>query len=283
MQKPSARELNYRTNVRLSERMKARAFLGLTITIVSVYAGCLGKSEAPRLLDAGEDAPLTVAPITFRFDGTLDGSPLESGVAEFPVELPTEAAAFSARLGWSDERADLELLLLDTDGEQVDQGFAESATTRAFTTAAPLRAGNWTLRVMAERAVATTFQLEAVATFAPAGRMVIEQSYEIETRIPVRELASLQQGGFAEINLVMEPNERFNFTWTASQPVYFNVHYHDDGETQRPIEERADRLDGNFTAPIRQVFSLLWRNENPTPVTVEATVDGVFREHSRTR
>lgn len=252
------------------------------LLLAAALAGCLGGSspQPSELPGAASAFPLVQA-----FEGRVTGTPASPGTQAFDLDVPEGATEVRAVLTWPDEGAVLDVVLRDPAGDEVERGFAEAATRRAFATVDPPAAGTWTLEVVSTQAQDAAFTLEAAVTDARATAQAIEDTYALPMRFPVREVARVLQpaSGFAEINLVLEEGQGFDFAWTSTQTTYFNIHYHDSGQTVRAVEENTTELDGSFTAPFRQVFSLLWRNDQPMEATVEARVEGVFREHSRTR
>lgn len=262
--------------------MRQLALLAVALAV----AGCIEPpAAAPAEAAADADAAGHVhAHALHAFEGRLSGTPAAPTSEEFPFEIPAGTTEIRANLSWASEASAIELALLDPEGEEVETGFAETPTSRALATVHPPQPGGWKLRVTAMRALDEAFEASVVVADGLPESRAISETYEIVPRLPARDLArAVQSGGFAEINLILEEGASFEYAWTSTGPVYFNIHYHADGATERGVEETATELSGNFTAPFLQVFSLLWRNEGLTPVTVEAQVEGVMREHSRTR
>lgn len=251
-----------------------------------VVAGCVQVPASEKTSLGNEDDALSHvhAHALHAFDGRLTGTPAAPVFESFEFPVPAGTTEIRANLTWASRAAVLELALLDPNGDEVETGFGETPTSRALATVQPPEPGNWTLRVTAVRALDEAFLANAVIADGSPEFREIQDTYEVEPRLPQRELArAVQPGGYAEVNLILEPGASFAYGWTSSAPVYFNIHYHADGATERAVETTETELAGNFTAPFLQVFSLLWRNEGLTPVTVDAQVEGVFREHSRTR
>lgn len=259
---------------------RGRAMTLVLALATATLAGCLAQPSAPL---AG--APPAGLPVEQTFTDRISGSVAAAGRLAFDLAVPAGATELRAALAWTSEAAALDVVLRDPAGEEVERGFAESATRRAFATVDPPAPGTWVLEVVSTNAQDEPFTLDAAVTAATATAQTIEDAYALPMRFPLREVARVVQpaSGFAEINLILEEGQGFNYTWTSTQPVYFNIHYHDSGQTVRAVEENTTSLEGAFTAPFRQVFSLLWRNDQPLDATVEAAVEGVFREHSRTR
>lgn len=255
---------------------RPRAAVRASALVLLLFTGCL--AAAPP----GED-PATEAGYLFResFEGTVAGSAASPGETEHTFTVLPNVTHVRANLSWTDEQAALALVLVDPDGNE-DAGFAESPTRRSLAAVAP-KPGEWKLRVTTAQAIDTAYTADVFVTDAPAGNSTIDFAYSVDMRVPVREAAQFQHGGYAEVNLILDEGASFAYAWTSDAPVYFNIHYHADGKTERAVEERTDALEGEFTAPLDQVFSLLWRNESPGTANVEGKVVGVFYEHSRTR
>lgn len=241
------------------------------LTAVLVLAGCLGTTSQPGA-DPSDEAPVDEAafqPVNETFQGEfLAGGVDQPHAYTFPV--PNGTTEVMGLLTWSIPGADLSFQLVDPDGEVQATGWAESGQHQYVTTTHPPTPGNWTVVVTAEQGADVHYEMAIEARkgepFGP-----IEQTYTVDPQ------------GFVEINLNMAPGDAFTFDWQADGELAFNVHYHADGETERPIEHTGTELAGNFSAPRTQVYSLLWSNEGALPVEVTASVDGSYRLHSMTR
>lgn len=244
----------------------------LAAALAVLAAGCLAPAAAAV---AGVHLSET-------FTGALTATAAHPAEAEHTFLVPPNATHLRANLSWMSDRAALSLVLVDPDGNE-DGGFGESPTRQSLGVVGAPRPGEWTLKVVSAQAFGEAYTADVFVTDEEPALTKIDVAYAVDTRVPVREVARYQHGGYAEVNLVMREGDSFAYAWTSSQPVYFNIHYHADGKTERAAEERVSELDGTFTAPLDQVFSLLWRNENPGTADVEATVEGTFFEHSRTR
>lgn len=247
--------------------------------------GCItSEPTAIQPADAEQaDGQTAFDEVVEKFHGVLTGATAQGVSQAFPFEVPPGTTAIKARLAWSSPEANLGLVLQDPKDRVVESGFRETATTRAFATVEPPSPGRWTLRVLANRAIQEPFEAQVAVTARSADHSRIEERYQIQPLVSPSGVFLVSPVGFAEVNLILEAGQSFNYTWTSDQPVYFNIHYHDGDQTVTSVEKRGTSDTGTFVAPERQVFSPLWENEAPTPVTVHAKVDGVFREHSRTR
>ncbi len=188
----------------------------------------------------------------------------------FEFEVPNGTTEVEGILTWSTPGAVLDFAFFDPSGRENGNGWGESDSHRYVTSTYDVVPGMWTAVVSIERGVDADFDLAVEARLGqPYGP--ISGTYEVPAN------------DFAEINLNMVPGDFFNFTWSASSEVYFNVHFHSNGTTDRPIETTATALDGRFVAPANEVYSMLWRNQGVLPVTVTFEVDGAYRLHSMTR
>ncbi|MHB1260211.1 MAG: hypothetical protein ACYC2H_00700 [Thermoplasmatota archaeon] len=188
----------------------------------------------------------------------------------FQFDVPNGTGEVAALVTWTIPGAILDFQILDPSQTVVADGWAESAQRRYVATTNPPAPGNWSIVVNAERGVDVHFVVNVTVRAAePFG--------------PIAQTYTVQRGAFAEVNLNMVPGESFNYTWSADGELYFNIHYHADGKTARPVEFTGRAHDGTFIAPDRQVYSLLLRNEGLLPVEATLSVDGAYRLHSMTR
>lgn len=250
--------------------MAMRGWWLITAAAVIVVAGCVGApgDEEGAQADPGADGE-AFEPEAYTFEDTfLAGGTGEEHTHAFRV--PNGTTEVMGQLAWTGPGAQLEFQLVNPEGEAVADGWAESEDHRYVTTTHPPEPGRWTAVVTAEQGANVPYTLDVEAREGePYGS--IERTFTIQPQ------------DFAEVNLNMEPGDRFVFAWEATGEVYFNVHYHDDGETDRPIEHTGTELEGNFSAPVTQVYSPVWVNEGPLPVDVEVSIDGDYRLHSMTR
>lgn len=263
--------------------------LPLLALLALALAGCVdapGAAVTEKEPVGGDAAPWQrVHP----FDGAL--GPLAT-TARHPFEVPAGSAQIEAVLTWREPAAQLGFRLLDEAGEEAAAGWGEAPTRAYVTTTRPVTAGNWTLEVFSERAVAADYAATIKVTSDAPDHGPIATTFVIPPQNPARALPpearaplpSVAPRDYAEVNLNMEPGDAFEFSWTATSPVYFNVHYHGaDGTTERPIEERAEALEGSFRADMTEVYALLWRNEGTSEVEVTMDLQGSYRLHSMTR
>lgn len=241
------------------------------VIAVLVLAGCLGTTTQPGAdtTDESSAADAAFQPVNRSFEGEfLVGGVDQPHTYTFPV--PNGTTEIMGLLTWTIPGAALDFQLVDPTGEVQADGWAESDQHRYVTTTDPPTPGNWTVVVTAEQGADVHYEMAVEARKGePYGP--IEQTYTVDPQ------------DFVEINLNMVPGDTFTFDWQADGELVFNVHYHADGETERPIEHTGTELTGNFTAPRTQVYSLLWSNEGALPVEVTASVDGTYRLHSMTR
>ena len=223
------------------------------------------------------------------FDGALGAL---TPTAQHPFDVPEGSAQIEAVLTWREPAAQLGFRLLDENGEEAAAGWGEAPTRAYVTTTHPVTPGAWTLEVFSTRGVAADYSATVKVTSDAPDHGPIVTTFVIPPQNPARSLPAEARGvvpsvtprDYAEVNLNMEPGDAFDFSWTATSPVYFNVHYHGaDGTTERPIEERTDALEGSFAANMTEVYALLWRNEGTSDVEVTLDLQGSYRLHSMTR
>lgn len=248
-----------------------RRSIPLALAVLLLTAGCVGTSTDdtdPSTADV-PSSNTSFEPANYTFEGEfLAGTGDQTQTYTF--EVPEEAGEVRGLLTWSIPGAELDFQLENPEGEVVADGWAESDQHRYVTTTDPPQPGNWTAVVTAQQGVDVHYTLEIEARQA--------QSYG-----PIERTYTIQPQEFAEVNLNMAVGDNVTFDWQADGGVYFNLHYHADNETQRPIEHTGTELAENFTAPNREVYSLLWSNEGAVPVEVTVSMDGAYRLHSMTR
>ena len=236
--------------------------------LVVLLAGC-SSPAAERPTQPVAQAPVEFKPIFYAFAGEFLAGGVDAPQA-FPFEVPSGAGELAALLTWTIPGAVLEFQVLDPSQSVVADGWAESPQRRYVATTDPPASGNWSVVVSAERGVDVHFALNVTVRAAePFG--------------PISQTYTVQGDSFAEINLNMVPGESFNYSWSADGDLYFNIHYHADGTTSRPVEFTGRSHEGTFVAPDRQVYSLLLRNDGLLPIDASVSVDGTYRLHSMTR
>lgn len=266
-----------------------RPHLFVLATLALVGAGCL---SGPADI-AASDAAITNTDRPWQRVHVFDG---ERGPADAPsaftFDVPTGATAIEALLTWRQPGAQLGFRLLDPDGEEAARGWNEAEGRAYVTNTHPVVPGEWTLEIFSERALAAAYAATVTIRSDAPDHGPITTTFVLPPRNLARELPAELRGtasgafarDFAEVNLNMVPGNAFDFAWTSTREVYFNVHYHGaNGTTERPIEYRGASLEGNFTATKTEVYALLWRNEGTESVEIELEMDGAYRLHSMTR
>ncbi len=237
------------------------------LLLVLLLAGCAGPALENQT--QGPLAAVPFKPVSYEFVAEF----LAGGVdapQTFPFAVPEGAGEVATLLTWTMTGAVLEFQILDSSQTVVADGWAESDQRRFVATTQPPAPGTWSIEVSALQGVDIHFTLNVTARLAePYG--------------PISQAYTLQRGAFAEINLNMVPGDSFNYTWSADGDLYFNIHYHASGTTERPVEYTGQEHEGSFTAPNRETYSLLLRNDGLLPVAVSVEVDGTYRLHSMSR
>lgn len=257
------------------------------VLLVAIFAGCVDQP-----LGAGNAPDETTSTVPWQrvhdFEGQLTAT---AGANSYSFDVPEGAAQIEALLTWREPGAQLGFRLLHPTGEEAAAGWNEAPNRAYVTNTYPVTPGEWAIEIFADRAVAADFSATIKVTSDAPDHGPITATFVIPPQNPARLLPPEARGAvptvtprdYAEVNLNMEPGDAFNFSWTSSSPVYFNVHYHGVDGTERPIEERADALDGSFTANMTEVYALLWRNEGASDVEVTLELEGSYRLHSMTR
>ena len=67
----------------------------------------------------------------------------------------------------------------------------------------------------------------------------------------------------------LSPGQQVEYSFTISQPVNFNVHYHTAQEIHYPVQkENIDSMSGVFTAEAKATYCCMWTNKQPVPVSL---------------
>lgn len=237
---------------------------------LAVLSGCLGAGEVAVPTPVGnvqtDDASLR--PIEETFTGTAMGSPAAPGVYDFEFEVPSGAVGVNGTLAWDSPVARLDLQLINPRGEVVDEGYPDVNGHLIVATVDPPRPGTWIFRVTSELAVSTPFTLDAVAELiVPAHNVVAKE-------------LTLGQRGFYEINLILEENATFTFSFNSTQTLRWDIHSHPEGGVKEWETGEGTSGGATFTAPERSGYSILWENTAALPAEVDLQVVGAFRIHS---
>lgn len=244
--------------------------LPLVLALLVLLPGCLSGEKSPPApstpSETTDDASLR--PVTQRFTGTALGTPAQPYVKEFPFPVPSGAVGLNGTLSWSLPAARLGLQLLDPDGKVVMEGYRDAEGRLVVATVEPPKPGEWRYRVTSTVAVNVSFQLDAVAELIVPASNVDRQTRVVGAR------------SFYEVNLILEKDASFNFTFTSTGPVAWDVHSHPKSGVKYWQEGRGTEASQSFTAPERGVYSILFENEGATDVEVRYEVTGRFRLHS---
>ena len=85
---------------------------------------------------------------------------------------------------------------------------------------------------------------------------------------------SLPPAGAREECFGMQPSQQLNYEFTSTQPVDFNVHYHDKGEVFNPVLKDGVTADkGIFIADIEKPYCMMWTNNGMNRANVTYTWD----------
>lgn len=241
----------------------------LLVALALVAAGCLGPEAAPATppADAKTDA-MGLRAISQEFSGTALGTPATPYNQSFTLDVPTGAVGVNATLAWSDPVARFMLDLVDPDGETMAKGYPESDGRLVAATVDPPRSGTWTFFVRSSLAANVPFTLNATAELiVPDDNLV-------------RQTTTLQTPGFNEVNVIMEANASFAFSFNASAPIHWDVHSHPGTEVKYWQQGTDASKTSSFTAPERGIYSLLFSNDSPVPAELSFEMRGKFRLHS---
>lgn len=252
--------------------MRARTIPLSIVTLVAlVLSGCVADEVAPAdvPIDEVETDAASLRPIEASFTGSVSGTPVEPGVEEFPFEVPQGAVGINGTLTWASPVARLDLELIDPYGELVMTGYPAQDGMLVVATVEPPASGTWTFRVLGELPAPVDFTLAAVA------ELIVPADNEVVKTVALRGGA-----GFYEVNMIMEENATFTFSFNATEPINWDVHSHPESGVKYWQEGTDTSAAGSFTAPERGIYSILFHNENPLPVDVTFELYGAFRQHS---
>ena len=82
---------------------------------------------------------------------------------------------------------------------------------------------------------------------------------------------TIDAGDVHELCLVLNRDQSLDYTFTATQPLAFNIHYHAGNEVFYPVaEHRAAVGEAVFVAESEQEYCLMWTNRTAGQVTLAA-------------
>lgn len=245
--------------------------------IAILLAGCATdapEGEAPRNDTQTDDA--STRPIVETFEGTSTGTPATPDEQAFTFTVPRGAVGVNGTLVYDAPEAPLpvgaarpfELELRDPDGEVVATGYQDVEGNLIVATVEPPKAGDWTFIVRGVAAVNAGFRLDAVAELIVPANNIVAKSL------------SLGQRSFYEVNLILEGNASFAFSYNASAPLAWDIHSHPPAGLKEWDAGEGATGAANFTAPERDVYSILWENPGALPADLAFEITGAFRIHS---
>ncbi|HVL48515.1 MAG TPA: hypothetical protein VM889_08165 [Candidatus Thermoplasmatota archaeon] len=256
-----------------------RAWVAVLLALPAVLAGCLGSSPAAE--GDGEHHPdgatdhATERYVWTNASGKATATPATPFSQDFPFEVPKGAVEVQATVTWTPNPVSVvRLELVTPKGDSVGKGFPEKDGQRSLAFADAPPSGTWKLRVTTDRALDVAFQ-----TSARVGLLVPQEN-------TLKDTLTVVKRGFAEVNLIMEEGATFNYTWKVTDGAtafYFNIHSHENGETTVHEEGEYTAHQGSWTAPKRQIYSILWENRGLADLDMAYEVTGRFRVHSHSQ
>lgn len=245
------------------------------LAIALLAAGCLGPEPAPETpREDTETSEATSRPIQAQFTGSATATPAQPFVQDFPVEVPRGAVGVGGNLSWERPPIDAPLglantfdfALVDPDGEVVDDGYTDVDGKIVVTTIDPPRPGEWIFRVSSDAALDTPFKVDTeIVLLVPEHNTIVK---------------SLELRAFYEVNLILEEGDSFSFSYNSTDAVNWDIHSHPPEGVKYWEEGTGTTGASSFTAPARDVYSILWENAAALPVQLSFEVDGKFRTHS---
>ncbi len=79
-------------------------------------------------------------------------------------------------------------------------------------------------------------------------------------------------GGFAELAVSLDSGDIISYRWRADEDLDFNIHAHQEEKVDYFLESRAKDADGQFKAPRKDHFYLMWQNPSSDPVEIELEI-----------
>ncbi|HET6404931.1 MAG TPA: PPC domain-containing protein [Candidatus Thermoplasmatota archaeon] len=243
----------------------------------ALAAGCLADEApepTPREETQTDDAG--TREVTQQFTGSATGTPAQPFSQDFAFEVPRGAVGVYGNLSWQKPPIDapfgladtFDFALLDPRGEVVAEGYPDVNGHLVVVTVEPPRPGTWTFRVSANVAANTPFVVDAGAILIVPDDNVIIKAIELGPR------------SFYEVNLILEEGASFSFSFNSSAPVRWDIHSHPPEGLKEWETGEGTTGSASFTAPARDVFSILWENTGALPVQLDFEVHGTFRVHS---
>lgn len=242
--------------------------------LLCLFAGCVSRTAPPPATnDAPPDTPDQARVVVVNFTGELVATPVQPAKVEHTFDVAASVIEVRAGLNWSLAADDITFTLLDPRGKEQGKGVKEGDTSRSVATVDPPAAGAWKVVITSSRALKDTY------------RVTVTMSDPIPGVKTLKEALALNSASFAEVNFIMEGNETIRYEWAlrdAAGSAVFNIHSHENGETKIHEEHTGASGAGNFTAPHREIYSLLWENKGAAPTAAQFTMIGAFRLHSQT-
>lgn len=249
----------------------------LLLVLAFALAGCVSpETPAPPERSDVETDDASTRPIAERFEGTSTGTPNAPDEQVFEFDVPRGAVGVNGTLTYARPPAELplglgepfELTLLDPRGDVVAEGYRDVDGRLIVVTVEPPSPGVWSFVVRGVAAVDASFQLDAVAELiVPADNVVTKT-------------LTLGQRSFYEVNLILEEAASFQFSFNSSAPLVWDVHSHPEGGVKEWEQGEGVTGGAEFSAPARDVYSVLWENTGALPADLTFEIHGKFRIHS---
>lgn len=80
---------------------------------------------------------------------------------------------------------------------------------------------------------------------------------------------TIKPSGIHEDCMEMVPGQILDYSFEASKPVDFNLHFHEDKDVSYEIsKDRVSADKGTFVCKTKQHYCLMWTNPGPEPVSL---------------
>lgn len=248
------------------------AVLGAVSQVVPLLSG----ESGDEMTDDDDNHPMEPGAVFTRYHnatGSLaDLDPTQAAQARSTFEVVEGTLSLNATLLWNPTQACVRLNFVSPGNDTIPATACSPSPgtgTRVVEVAAPAT-GTWQYQVDTTFPTPVAWQLSIRMPVQPGDETLLANS------------VTITPGTFYEINTEMPLNGTFNWDWTTTAQVHFNIHSHFNGQVQDHLDKDASSDKGNFTNDKAGGYSLMWENTGTLPVTLdykvwgEYTLDSIF-------
>jgi hypothetical protein len=202
--------------------------------------------------------------------GQLTSSPAAPREPTATFQVPQGTTDLDVTLNWQPAQFALGFRLDGPNGaaEAAPQpGGQASASFVPDNDGEPPEPGTWTYTILSEGVVVNAdWELSIRFAQAQGNSTFLARS------------VTIPPGQFYEVNTEATVNGSLHWRWTASAPIYYNIHTHFNNQVQNVVEEQSSAAsEGNYTVKQAGGHSYLWENTGNLPVTLDYRVWGDWR------